>query len=332
MCVCVCLVLRAVAQETRSDASTAAEANSAAINDGELAAMARFQADHPGMLTYRHRSQLRRLYGRTFEMGDTPDQTASRFLATNADVFGAEATDLLPTTRILPSGNTLPLMYEPETGTYKFTLVYYAQYRAGIPVFRSEVRLLVRNGAGYPLVWVGSCLKRLGNFQPDTALRSAVDPTAVAIGMVNFTAAEPVIWAGSEDEPAAPVQALTFVADNYGTGADPQKWLYVVDASTGEILLKENQILETDVTGSVHGQATTPPKSADCNPEADTVMPYAQVAIGGTTVYANADGVFTIPNSGTSEVTVTSYMAGRYFTVNEMTGSLETLWAFAKVM
>jgi hypothetical protein len=324
-------VLPAAAQEVQGGVGTAptpawsAGIDVTAISDVELAAMDRLQAAFPGALSYREGSQLARLYGRTFEMGDTPVQTADRFLSANADLFGAEAADLLPATRILPSGNTVPLMYDPETDSYKFTLVYHSQYRDGIPVFRSDVRTLVKNEIGYPLVWVGSSLKRLGNFQPDTMLRSGVDPMAVAPGMVNFTATEPVIWAGTEDKLAQPVQAVTFVADNLGTGAAPQKWLFVVDAATGEVLLQEDQILYTDVTGSVHGQATTLPKSAACNPETDTAMPYARVAIEGTTVYANASGNFTIPNSGTSPVTVTSYMSGHYFTMNDMTGSLETL-------
>ena len=305
----------------------AASINATAVSNAELAGLDRLETARPGVLSYREGSQLTRLFGRVLETGETPVQTAERFLAANADVFGAEAADLLPTTRVLESGNTLPLMYEPETDSYKFILVYHTQHRDGMPVFRSDIRSLVRNAAGYPLVWVGSSLKRLGDFHPDTVLRSAVDPTAVAAGMVNFTPMEPVIWAGVDDQPVPPVQAVTFLADNYGTGSPPAKWLYVVDAVTGEVLYQEDQIISTDVTGSVHGKATTLPKSAECNPEVDTVMPYAKVAIGSTTAYANAAGNFTIPNSGTSAVTVTSYMSGMYFYVNAVTGTLETLTA-----
>ncbi|HVP10612.1 MAG TPA: hypothetical protein VMV94_05415 [Phycisphaerae bacterium] len=298
----------------------------AVISPAEVAAMDRVQVAYPGTLFYREGSQLTRLYGRTFEMGETPNDSAQRFLSANADLFGAEAADLLPTTPILPSGNTLPLMYEPETGTYRFTLIYHTQYRDGIPVFRSGVRTLVKNEAGYPLVWAGSSLKRLGQFHPDTTLRSAVDPATVAPEMTSFTAVEPVIWAGVDDKLEAPVHAVTFEASNEGSGSSiPQKWLYVVDAATGEVLYKENQIITTDVTGSVHGMATTPSKSDVCNPEADSQMKYAKVSIGSTTAYADSSGNFTIPNGGTSQVTVTSYVAGQYFTVHNYSGSEETL-------
>ncbi|HVP12180.1 MAG TPA: hypothetical protein VMV94_13465 [Phycisphaerae bacterium] len=296
------------------------------ISPAEVAAMDRVQAAYPGTLFYREGSQLTRLYGRTFEMGETPSDSAQRFLSANADLFGAEAADLLPTTPILPSGNTQPLMYEPETGTYKFTLIYHTQYRDGIPVFRSGVRTLVKNEAGYPLVWVGSGLKRLGQFHPDTTLRSAVDPATVAPEMTSFTAVEPVIWAGVDENPATPVQAVTFEANNDGSGESaPRRWLYVVDAVTGEVLYQENRIIKTDVTGSVHGMATTIPKSDTCNPEVDTPMKYAKVSIGSTVAYTNANGNFTIPNGGTSPVTVTSYMSGQYFTVDNYAGTEETL-------
>ena len=157
-----------------------------AVSSAEVSALDRVEAAYPGILSYRDGSQLVRLYGRTFEMGDTPVQSAERFLTANADLFGAQAADLLPTTRILASGNTLPMMYDAETGSYKFTLIYHSQYRDGLPVFRSDVRTLVKNEAGYPLVWVGSSLKRLGEFHPDPALKSSVDPTVVAAGHGEF--------------------------------------------------------------------------------------------------------------------------------------------------
>ena len=102
----------------------------------------------------------------------------------------------------------------------------------------------------------------------------------------------------------------------------------MADAVRGTILHEENRIIATDVVGQVHALATTIPKSAECNPEVDMVMPYAQVAIGSTSVFADAQGNFTIPNSGNTQVTVTSYMSGQRFVVNEQSNHpLETLTA-----
>src|SRR5512140_3811627 len=262
------LTLPAAAQELQIGAPPAwsvapAPIDPAAIGEAELAAQDRLQAQFPGLRLYRADSRLSRVYDGVFGMGDTPQQAAEQFLAGNADLFGAQAEDLLPVTPVLPAGNAVPLMYEPENGTYKFTLLYYSQYRGGVPVFRSDVRLLVRNETGYPLVWAGSGLRRLGGFQPDFSQAAAMTSTQVAPDMLNFTPTQWVIWAGVDDQVAAPTLAWTFEADNYGSGLDPQKWLYVVDAATGSILYRENRIISTNVTGSVHGMATTLPKSAE---------------------------------------------------------------------
>ncbi|HVP13208.1 MAG TPA: hypothetical protein VMV94_18685, partial [Phycisphaerae bacterium] len=120
LALCGLMTMPAAAQELQGDTPTATPSAPVGIDvtmvsPAEVAAMDRVQAAYPGTLFYREGSQLTRLYGRTFEMGETPNDSAQRFLSANADLFGAEAADLLPTTPILPSGNTLPLMYEPET-------------------------------------------------------------------------------------------------------------------------------------------------------------------------------------------------------------------------
>ncbi len=56
-------------------------------------------------------------------------------------------------------------MYNRDNGAYKFTLVYYSQYRDGIPVYKSDLRLLVRNEPDHPLVLAASSLRDLGELQ-----------------------------------------------------------------------------------------------------------------------------------------------------------------------
>jgi len=296
------------------------------FTEAEMAAADRLRTAYPGIEFLRVNTILSRIWGRSFGMGDSADQVATRFLEENADLFGAVAADLLPITPILPQGNQLPLLYDPETGTYRLTLLYYSQYRDGVPVFRAGIRLLVENQPGHPLVWAGSNLKRLEEFHPDPSRANSVNPAQIAPDMLNFTPPEPVIWAGINADTLLPRQAVTFEADNYGSGSDkPEKWLYVVDAGSGEVLYKENHIIFTDVNGIVQGKATTLPKSDDCNPEENTPMKHAKVSIGTTTAYTDANGIFSIPNSGTSQVTVTSYVAGQYFTVDNYAGAEETM-------
>ena len=285
--------------------------------------------------------ELSQVYGTAFGYGLSPEASADNFVRTFGEIFGVAPDELLPGSAFspgapgYPGAPGLPLLYNPATGQYAATLVCYRQYKDGLPVYGADLRLLVSNQPGYPLTLANSTLYDLGDWQ---ATAGAAVPqegaahaaaAAFAPGLINFSDAELVIWPDSNGKPSAgggPRVALTFVADN-GLPATPDyaKWRFVSDAATGEILKSEDLILHTDVTGSVHGLATTPPKADICNPEVDTPMPYAQVAIGSTTAYADANGNFTIPNGGSSPVTVTSYMSGPYFVVYDVGGPLETL-------
>jgi hypothetical protein len=122
-----------------------------------------------------------------------------------------------------------PVMYDRETGEYRFTLVYYTQYYAGLEVFRSDVRLLVRNEPGYPLVLAASSLRDLGDFagsptalagvKQDGYLESSLATAMDAVladkpELTNFREAKGIIWAGVDDMQVEPRVAITFVADD----------------------------------------------------------------------------------------------------------------------
>jgi hypothetical protein len=271
------------------------------------------------------------LYGTAFGYGLSVEQTADNFVRTYADVFGVRPDELLPGSA---AGDlyTLPLLYDEQIDAYAATVVYYRQYRDGLPVYKADLRLLVGNKPGYPLTLANATLCDLGDWHvtagaagPQEGAAHAA-AAAFAPGLINFGPAELMVWPDPDGKPRTPHVALVFTADN-GQPATPyySRYEFVADAVTGEILHAEDLILHTDVTGSVHGMATTIPKADICNPEVDTPMPYAQVAIGSTSVYADSAGNFTIPNGGSSPVTVTSEMTGQYFTVNDLAGPLETL-------
>lgn len=298
------------------------------VSEAELVAMDRFQAEHPGTLFLREGSTLSRVYGRTFEVGESPVATASRFVAANAPLFGCQASDLVAVSRLPDGRHTQPLMYNHKTGEYKFTLVYYSQYRSGLPVFRSDLRLLVRNDTDYPLVLAASSLRRLGDFTADPIVANLeFDPALrTNTGMTRFTTPTKVIWAGIEDDAAEPVLAVTFVGENDRTDSGYECWRFVCDAATGEILYKETMIHFVDVTGTVKGMATPGAKANICTDEILFNYPWAKVDIsGGSTVYADGSGNFTIPNAGAGSVTVRSYVDGLYFTIDNRAGSEETL-------
>ena len=292
-------------------------------------ALALLQADVPEVQVYRQGHRITRLYGGPMGGGLSPEETGQEFLANYVEALGTTADDLTPAGSLRDGTYVQPVMYDSSTGQYKFFLVKYEQHREGIPVFRSDLGMLVRNEAGFPLVLAASSLRDLGGFTVDRSL-AAVSLTSAAMnatGMTSFTVPETVIWAGVDDMDVEPVLALTFVGEKGSLeDGDYEKWLFVTDAVTGAVLYKEDRIIYTDVMGRVDAMATSGPKSAECGPEVSTPMPYATASIqGGSSVYGDVDGRFTIPNAGTTQVTVESPMNGQYFVVDNVAGSEETL-------
>jgi hypothetical protein len=289
-----------------------------------------FLQDHRRAKLFRTGQRITRVYGPAFETGVSPEDTAERFRVSNAEMFGVAAGDLAPSGTGVNGPATLPLMYDPATGNYKFTLVYYPQHRSGIPVFRSEMRLLVRNELDYPLVLAASTLRDLGDFAVgDTSAAASFDPGRTAApGLTSFTAPETVIWAGLGEEMVEPVLAVLFIGDNYESpdAEVPEKWLFVADARTGEILYQEDLIIHTNVTGNVSGMATEGTAADFCEAEVATPMAYAAVSIqGGNSAYADQNGDFVIPHGGDLPVTVVSPMNGQYFAVSDGATSEEVL-------
>jgi len=271
--------------------------------------------------------------GTAFGSGATPEAAAEQFRAQYAGLFGVPAEQLAPRSFLENEIHTLQLMPDRVNGGYKFTLVLYRQEVDGIPVFRSDLRLLVRNQPGSPLVLARSSLRNVGALTLNRAVATRQDLARAAAfldepTLARFTAPQEMIWAGVEDMEVEPRHALVFYAET-GPETAPagyQAFLYVTDAFTGDILYRESAVHHVDITGNVSGMATELPKAAECNNEILQPMPYAAVNIQGQgTVYADADGNFTIPNAGSSDVTVESRVSGRRFIVTDQQGATPVL-------
>ncbi|HVP13310.1 MAG TPA: hypothetical protein VMV94_19205 [Phycisphaerae bacterium] len=313
-----------------SDGASGPLAGTVPATAEQLNALQQFQQAHPAARLYSEAGQLVRVYGTTMEVGQSPTDTAAKFVAANSTIFACPAGDLQPMSRLEDRRHTQPLMFNSRTGEYKFTLVYYSQYRDGLPVYGSDLRLLVRNAESSPLVLAASSLRYLGEFGVDPILANMeFDPAVQAhTGMTRFTRVEKIIWAGLEGPAVEPVLAVTFIGENDRTDAGHESWRFVCDARTGEVLHKETMIHFVDVNGTVKAMATPGAKAAICTDEILFNYPWARVDIqGGSSVYADINGNFTIPNSGTAPVTVHSYVDGLYFTIDNRAGSEETLTA-----
>jgi len=291
-------------------------------------ALYNLKARFSGVSTLTEGQLISRVYGNRFGYGTSPQSTAEQFRLNYAGIFGVAAENLRPLSNLFDNRHIQPLMYNRTTGEYKFTLVYYSQYSGDIPVFRSELRLLVRSESDYPLVLASSSLRDLCDFQLDGnySVSSALaenSARAFQPELNNFTEPGLVIWAGINDEVISqPRVAMEFIADNGLNGTlDYKKWLLLVDIQTGEILYSENMILNVDVSGNVSGMATQGNAADFCDEEVLTPMPYARVGIGGTFTYADSLGDFIIPNDDSLEVTLTSYIWGQWFRVFNQNGN-----------
>ena len=314
----------------------AARGESASFAQRRSAAVTAFSDAHPRADVYSDGTRITRVFGTIFGSGSSPRETAQQFRTKHAMMFGVEPEDLQPVD--LP-GNQVhgqPVMYDRQTGEYKFSLVSYGQRRNGVPVFRADLKLLVRNESGYPLVLAAADLRNVGEFSPalvdvnslDSALwRNAAQEFVPSL--VNFTEPELVIWAGVDDTVVQPALAVSFVGDNEG-GANRvhlERWLFVADVTTGEILHREELVFHfcgdaDDVVGNVEGLAT-PRESGPgiCASDVAEPMPYARVNIAGeTAVYADENGDFCIPHEGTAMVTVESRVWGEFFRVHNLGG------------
>ncbi|MFQ5452818.1 MAG: thrombospondin type 3 repeat-containing protein [Candidatus Zixiibacteriota bacterium] len=282
-----------------------------------------FQDNVPGVRFYNVNGRISRAYGKTFSTGYSPENSAEKFISERVGIFGITPDELKSGNLTKEKNRLQPMMYDRLTDTYKFTLVYYSQYHFGIPVFQSELRLLVRNEADYPLVLAVSTLRNLGSFVADQnqvgVQSNLAEASAQAFepDLTDFTEQETVIWAGVDDKIENPKLAVKFE----GFSDFPQRWLFVADPNTGELLYKENLIIFEDVTGNVQGLSTQGSAAEHCEMELPDPFRWAKVTIGGDTQYTDRNGDFIFPGAGGAPVTVESRVWGQWFRVYNYTGT-----------
>jgi hypothetical protein len=269
---------------------------------------------------------LERVYGKVMATGTSPEASAQQFVQAHASIFGLTASELAPQSFLNDGRHTQQMMYNPVTDDYKFTLVYFTQERDGIPVFQSDLRILVRNDVDYPAVWAGSSLKNLGNFRVANkgAAQFAPGQNAVQAAypeLTEFSEPETVIWAGYDLDKSEPRLAVTFTASN----DYPELYRFVTDGVTGEILYEEDLIIFETVRGSVRGMATQGIGPDECEPEAPMPFKYAQVDVAGDPAYTNFKGSFFTEYFGSFPVEIGSMIRGEFFEVFNWAGAEESL-------
>ncbi len=283
----------------------------------------RFFAAHPGNDFLYMGSRIDQVYGPAFSFGASPLQSAETFRHQFAGIWNVAPEDLVLGGPFEDGHSQQQIMYIPETGTYKFTGVYYNQQRDNVPVFRGRLILLTRNEPNYPLVLASAAVRDLGNFH---VAPNATVNTAKALSVVRgiagknaiITGGETFIWGGYDEisVPATgPALALQYIAEAPTLNGIPYRWLFLIDAANGTVYFSESQVHDVDVSGNVSGKGTSNYSSWNCSTPVTLPIPYAKVTItGGGTAYTDANGNYTIPNAGSSPVTVTASLQSLAFT------------------
>lgn len=328
------------AQSIEPDVSSVDDVSESAPID-TAAARADFELRHPQAQVMVEFGRITRVYGLPMSGGDSAVQAAEAFRQREAALFGVAPDQLRPFGPGELPGHVVPLMYRPATGDYKFTLVCYGQYLESWPVYQCDLRLLVRNQPGSPLVLAASSLRDLAGFRPDAALAKDLgNPAYVAARfeaaraqalahtpeLLNFTPPAVVVWAGVDDMPVTPAMALLFEGDNGAPGVVTTKRIrFITDVVSGKVLHTESRILHADIVGIVQGLASQGPAADQCAVEVVTPMPYARINAGATTVYADVNGNYILLDVGPDPVVVESPMSGLWFDVTSFQSSTETL-------
>jgi hypothetical protein len=290
--------------------------------------MEAFKAAHPGSRITETGDRVSRVYGAAFSHGVDAIASAEAFRTAHARMFGIEPEDLVRGGPFPDGRVTQQIMLDAADGAYRFTGVYYAQARGGVPVFRAWLKLLVRNDERSPLVLASSDLRPLGGFRvdaPRAAMLLAGDGETLAMNVAQRTlgravqvlSSRLVIWAGIDEIDAPPALAIEFTAQRGGPAdLDYAKRLFVVDAGSGAILHVEDEIHHgAQIAGNVSAMATEGLGADICGPEAITPMPYARVRLGSNIAFADVLGNYTLDvGSGVSGV-LSSTIRGQFFQV-----------------
>lgn len=312
------------------------------------AAITQLKKDHPSAHVFVQGERIRRVYG-AIATGDTPAAAAEAFRRQSAATFGVDIEDLAPTGSASSStsfrrsaaahANDVGLMYDRTTGTFRFRLFTYQQQRDGIPVFRAGLRTLVRAEGDPTVVWANTDLRPLGSFRAQAsasaaavdldkslrAVRTAGGPSPKAApaptSLTHVSAPTPTIFAGVGTETAAPRLAMQYTAqDAHGAGT----WTFVADATTGDILHVESNV-HFDIQGTVEAEVIAGSESMECGTLDLAPLPHAHVTSPAGNALTDATGAFTIVESGSGTVTVTSAVTGEYFAIDDHAGNPHTM-------
>ena len=173
--------------------------------------------DHPTMRIIDRMGQIHKILDKQLATGRTPKATAESFIGTWSQALDVDAKEFIQRGPFQDQHVQQELMYDPATGTHKFTGVYYMQTANGLPVYGSRLMVLVRNVDGFPAVSATVDLRDVKGYKMPRRVFSieavALMAAATRLGKgVTVTQPELMVFAGTENERHEPTAALVFEA------------------------------------------------------------------------------------------------------------------------
>ena len=114
--------------------------------------MAQLRQDHPKLRTMQVEGKITKMVAPDLSTGQTAQASADAFIQTWSNALGVNANDFVAQGPFKDGHSVQPIMYNQETGEYKFTGIYYTQTADGLPVYGTRLITLVRNVDGNPVV------------------------------------------------------------------------------------------------------------------------------------------------------------------------------------
>ena len=238
------------------------------------------------------------------DRADAVEASVRAFVASNTDLFG---TPVLVTSRV-----------QRVNGTW---YVSFRQTVRDMPILFNDWEFRV--GANGNLMAFGADAQRLSEADVPavTPLPASVAREAARVGL-SFVPGRDRLEGGDALEllPVETEQGQTFrvVTEARVVIADPPgDWRTLVDAATGEVLLRENRVRNAiggTVTGTVHPLLPT-------DPLVSQPLKNLTVTVGATPVVTSASGAYSASPGGT--VTVSAALRGPFSDVNRQDGGFD---------
>jgi hypothetical protein len=254
-------------------------------------------AMYPGTRVYLDQDRVRTIYGAPMTPGATPQHAAESWLDAHSEAFGAERLQLAE-------------LWATTVMDGRFTAFAYQQYIDGLPVEYGNVRVLVLNGPVPRVVYASATVTpppeagqvRM-NLDGETA-RQIVNAMPLFRPLNQWGEPQLALYQG-DGEWTAPAVVWKFVGEDPDPAALQSKTFFV-NIETGRLVHVRNEIYHNEISGSVKAWATpgTLPDGAN-NPPTLQNVPEMRVRIqGGPSAFTSVNGLFTIPNAGSQQVTV----------------------------